>query len=116
MGDNDFPAMMGNTPIGFVRQFMNKKGMYSQKGDNVPAFTNTMQVSQNQGGPLVAHGSHEPTFIFDEIPRYMTPGSHDPREHKGPVDPSGKEIKELRPKDKDIPLIKAKEMLKGFIT
>ena len=89
--------------------------MYSQKGDNVPAFTNTMNYSQQMGGPLVAHGSHEPTFIFDEIPRYRTPGSHDPMEHKGPVDPSGKEIKELRPKDKDIPLIKAKEMLKGFI-
>ena len=56
MGDNDFPVVMGNQPIGFVRQFMEKKGMYSQKGDNVPAFTNTMQVSQNQGGPLVAHG------------------------------------------------------------
>ena len=27
----------------------------------------------------------------------------------------GKEIKELRPKDKDIPLSKAKMMLKGFI-
>ena len=115
MGDNDFPAMMGNTPIGFVRQFMDKKGMYSQKGDNVPAFTNTMQVSQNQGGPLVAHGSHKPTFMFDEIPRYMTPGSHDPKDHNAPVDPSGNPIEELRPKDKDIPLSKAKMMLKGFI-
>ena len=38
MGDNDFPAVMGNQPIGFVRQFMEKKGMYSQKGDNVPAL------------------------------------------------------------------------------
>ena len=74
-----------------------------------------MQVSQNQGGPLVAHGSHKPAFIFDEIPRYTDPGSHDPMEHKGPVDPSGKEIKELRPKDKDIPLAKAKKMLQGFI-
>jgi hypothetical protein len=36
-------------------------------------------------------------------------------EHKGPVDPSGKEIKELRPEDKDIPLAKAKKMLQGFI-
>ena len=64
MGDNDFPAVMGNQPIGFVRQFMEKKGMYSQKGDNVPAFTNTMQVSQNQGGPLVAHGSHKPHLFL----------------------------------------------------
>ena len=114
MGDTDFPAVMGNQPIGFVRQFIEKKGMYSQKGDNVPAFTNTMQVSQNQGGPLVAHGSHEPVFL-DEIPRYIIPGSHNPMEHKGPVDPSGKEIKELRQKDKDIPLAKAKKMLQGFI-
>ena len=36
-------------------------------------------------------------------------------EHKGPVDPSGKEIKELRPKDEEIPLAKAKKMLQGFI-
>lgn len=115
MGDNDFPTVMGNQPVGFLQQFMQKKGMYSQKGDNVPEFTNTMGVSQQQGGPLVAHGSHSPTFIMDEIPRYITPGSHDPREHKGPVDPSGKEIKELRPEDKDIPLSKAKMMLKGFI-
>ena len=126
MGDNDFPAMMGNTPIGFVRQFIDKKGMYSQKGDNVPAFTNTMQVSQNQGGPLVAHGSHEPTFIFDEIPRYVgveiDPKTgkklprHNPADHNPPVDPSGNPIEELRPKDKDIPLSKAKMLLKGFIS
>jgi len=114
MGDNDFPAVMGNQPIGFVRQFM-EKGMYSQKGDNVPAFTNTMQVSQNQGGPLVAHGSHNPSFIFDEIPRYTDPGSHDPKDHNAPVDPSGNPIEELKPKDKDIPLAKAKKMLQGFI-
>ena len=44
----------------------------------------------------------------------QTPGSHDPKEHMGPVDPSGKEIKELRPKDKDIPLSKAKMMLTRF--
>mgnify|MGYP003114733450 CR=1 FL=1 len=115
MGDNDFPAVMGNQPIGFLQQFMQKKGMYSQKGDNVPAFTNTMDVSQQQGGPLVAHGSHSPTFIMDGIPRYTDSGSHDPKDHNAPVDPSGNPIEELRPKDKDIPLAKAKKMLKGFI-
>ena len=46
---------------------------------------------------------------FDGIPRYTDPGSHDPKEHKGPVDPSGKEIKKLRPEDKDIPLAKVKD-------
>ena len=114
MGDNDFPAVMGNQPIGFLQQYVKGSKMYSQKGDNVPEFTNRMGYSQQLGGPLVAHGSHEPVFL-DEIPRYIMPGSHDPKEHMGPVDPSGKEIKELRPKDKDIPLSKAKMMLKGFI-
>ena len=49
-------------------------------------------------------------MVYQDI---HNPGSHNPMEHKGPVDPSGKEIKELRPKDKDIPL--AKKMLQGFI-
>ena len=56
-----------------------------------------------------------PALNLMAYPRYTNPGSHDPREHKGPVDPSGKEIKELRPEDKDIPLAKAKKMLQGFI-
>ena len=115
MGDNDFPAVMGNQPIGFLQQYVKGSKMYSQKGDNVPEFTNRMGYSQQLGGPLVAHGSHEPTFTFDGIPRYRTPGSHHPREHDAPVDPSGNPIEELRPKDKDIPLIKAKKMLQGFI-
>ena len=114
MGDNDFPAVMGNQPIGFLQQYVKGSKMYSQKGDNVPEFTNRMGYSQQLGGPLVAHGSHEPVFL-DEIPRYIMPGSHDPKEHMGPVDPSGKEIKELRPKDEEIPLAKAKKMLQGFI-
>ena len=125
MGDTDFPAMMGNQPIGFLQQFVKGNKMYSQKGDNVPAFTNTMGYSQQMGGPLVAHGSHKPAFIFDEIPRYVgveiDPKTgeklprHNPADHKGPVDPSGKEIKELRPEDKDIPLSKTKMLLKSFI-
>ena len=115
MGDNDFPTVMGNQPIGFLQQYVKGSKMYSQKGDNVPEFTNRMGYSQQLGGPLVAHGSHSPSFEFDGIPRYTNPGSHDPREHKGPVDPSGKEIKDLRPEDKDIPLAKAKKMLQGFI-
>ena len=106
MGDNDFPAMMGNQPIGFLQQFVKGNKMYSQKGDNVPAFTNTMGYSQQMGGPLVAHGSHKDAFIFDGIPRYKIPGSHNPDDHKPPVDPSGNPIEELRPKDKDIPLVK----------
>ena len=123
MGDNDFPAMMGNTPIGFLQQYIKGNKMYSQKGDNVSAFTNTMGYSQQMGGPLVAHGSHEPAFIFDGIPRYVgveiDPKTgkklrrHDPDDHNPPVDPSGNPIEELRPKDKDIPLVKLFKK-KGF--
>ena len=58
MGDTDFPAVMGNTPVGFLQQYVKGSKMYSQKGDNVPEFTNRMGYSQQLGGPLVAHGSH----------------------------------------------------------
>ena len=115
MGDNDFPTVMGNQPIGFLQQYVKGSKMYSQKGDNVPEFTNRMGYSQQLGGPLVAHGSHSPSFEFDGIPRYTDPGSHNPKDHNAPVDPSGNPIEELRPKDKDIPLAKAKKMLQGFI-
>ena len=36
MGDNDFPTVMGNQPIGFLQQYVKGSKMYSQKGDNVP--------------------------------------------------------------------------------
>ena len=115
MGDTDFPTVMGNQPIGFLQQYVKGNKMYSQKGDNVPEFTNKMGYSQQLGGPLIAHGSHSPSFEFDGIPRYTTPGSHDPKDHNAPVDPSGMPIEELRPRDEDIPLIKGKKMLKSFI-
>jgi len=116
MGDTDFPTVMGNQPIGFLQQYIKGNKMYSQKGDNVPEFTNKMGYSQQLGGPLIAHGSHSPSFEFDGIPRYTTPGSHDPKDHNAPVDPSGMPIEELRPRDEDIPLIKGKKMLKSFIS
>tara|TARA_R100000995_G_C3413186_1_gene90395 strand:- start:215 stop:565 length:351 start_codon:yes stop_codon:yes gene_type:complete len=116
MGDTDFPTVMGNQPIGFLQQYVKGNKMYSQKGDNVPEFTNKMGYSQQLGGPLIAHGSHSPSFEFDGIPRYTTPGSHDPKDHNAPVDPSGMPIEELRPRDEDIPLIKGKKMLKSFIS
>tara|TARA_R100000152_G_C6606667_1_gene61928 strand:- start:84 stop:497 length:414 start_codon:yes stop_codon:yes gene_type:complete len=53
---------------------------------------------------MIAHGSHDPSFTINGIPRFTDPGSHDPREHNPPVDPSGNFIEELRPSDEDIPL------------
>ena len=70
MGDNDFPAVMGNQPIGFLQQYVKGSKMYSQKGDNVPEFTNRMGYSQQLGGPLVAHGSHSPSLnlmVYQDI-------------------------------------------------
>ena len=68
----------------------------------------------NMEGMKLAHGSHKPAFTINGIPRYVgveiDPETgeklprHNPAEHKGPVNPSGEEIKELRPKDEEIPL------------
>jgi hypothetical protein len=52
----------------------------------------------------IAHGSHTPDFTHDGIPRYVTPGTHNPKQHNPPVDPAGNPIESLRPKDSDIPL------------
>ena len=58
----------------------------------------------NVEGMKMAHGIHSPTMTIDGVPRFLESGSHDPIQHRGPVDPSGKEIKELRPTDEEIPL------------
>ena len=115
MGDNDFPVAMNNQPVGYMQQYMSGDTQYAQKGDGIKDFATRTKYSQEGGGPLVAHGSHSPSFEFDGIPRYTDSGSHDPKDHNAPVDPSGNPIEELRPKDKDIPLAKAKKMLQGFI-
>ena len=52
----------------------------------------------------IAHGIHEPSHTIDGIDRWWYPGSHDPREHEPPNDPSGNPIPELTPKDEDIDL------------
>jgi len=66
MGDNDFPAMMGNTPIGFVRQFMMGDTKYAQKGDGIPDFATRTNYSQQGGGPLVAQVS-----LTDRIKNFL---------------------------------------------
>ena len=58
----------------------------------------------NMEGMKLAHGSHNPTFTINGIPRYRTPGGHNPADHNAPVDPSGNPIPELKPRDEDIPL------------
>ena len=55
---------------------------------------------------LIAHGDHTPDFTHDGIPRYISPGKHNPRQHDTPVDDYNNPIPSLKPKDKDIPLAK----------
>jgi len=66
--------------------------------------TPSMGLVGNVEGMQLAHGIHAPTMTIDGVPRFLEKGSHDPREHDAPVDPSGKPIPELKPEDKDIPL------------
>jgi len=54
MGDNDFPAVMGNQPIGFLQQFIQGKKQYEQSGTGVPDFKTKTDYAQERGGPLVA--------------------------------------------------------------
>ena len=55
MGDNDFPAVMGNTPIGFVQQYVQGMNQYAQSGTGVPDFKTKTDYAQERGGPLVAN-------------------------------------------------------------
>ena len=57
MGDNDFPATMGNTPIGFVQQYVRGDNTYAQQGDSIPDYATKTQYQQEEGGPLVAQTS-----------------------------------------------------------
>ena len=59
----------------------------------------------NMEGMKMAHGIHTETGTLpDGRSFYKTVGGHDPSQHNAPVDPSGKPIPELKPRDEDIPL------------
>ena len=98
--------------------------VYKEKGRELPSNLNpiqnptpigtpTMGMIGNVEGMRMAHGIHTPTTTINGVPRYLDKGSHDPNQHKGPVDPSGREIKELVPKNEDIPLYGMPRTLSG---
>ena len=62
----------------------------------------SMGMVGNMEGMQMAHGIHTPTTVIDGVPRFLDKGSHDPSQHNAPVDPSGKPIPELKPRDEDI--------------
>ena len=95
-----------------IRTFK-EKGTPLPPNLNIPQGTNprpiavgtpSMMQIGNVEGMKMAHGIHSPTMTIDGVPRFLESGSHNPMQHRGPVDPSGKEIKELRPTDEEIPL------------
>ena len=63
-----------------------------------------LTIHNHLANKLLGHGEHEPSHTVDGIDRWWRPGSHDPREHEPPNDPSGNPIPELTPKDEDIDL------------
>ena len=81
-------------------------GKFIDMGPYDPDFHGLpLPLAKNRSGMMVAHGSHEPTFTIDGIPRYRTPGSHNPDDHNPPVDPAGNPIEELTPDPDSIPLV-----------
>ena len=59
----------------------------------------------------IAHGDHTPDFIWDRIPRYVSPGKHNPLDHRIPVDDYNNPIPSLKPRDEDIPLSQLRNLL-----
>jgi hypothetical protein len=64
MGDNDFPAMMTNPAIGFLRSYLQGYQDYSQAGTNIPEMRLQEKYGQEQGGPFVSEQliSGSPSF------------------------------------------------------
>jgi|GEM_PF-2042663 len=64
MGDNDFPAMMGNPRLGFLRSYLLGYQDYSQAGSDIPEMRLQNKYGQDFGGPLVSEQliSSSPSF------------------------------------------------------
>lgn len=63
MGD-DFPALMANPRIGFLRGYVSGLQDYSQAGTNIPEMRLQNKYAQEQGGPFVSEQliSGSPSF------------------------------------------------------
>jgi hypothetical protein len=88
----NFAGMLNNTtgyPVAF--------NPYNQLQRSVMSADPMSQIGN------IAHGQHTTDSFINGVPVYW-PGSHNPREHIGDIDPAGKEIPGTRPKDSEIPL------------
>ena len=114
-------ALANSVPRGATQQDLNnliktfkEQGKPLPPNLNVPQGTSRTPIAVGLGsmgqvgnmeGMQMAHGIHTPTTVIDGVPRFLDKGSHDPSQHNAPVDPSGKPIQELKPKDEDIRLL-----------
>ena len=53
MGDNDFPAVMGNGSMGFLQTYVKGMQDYQQAGTSIPDFRFQNRYAQESGGPLM---------------------------------------------------------------
>lgn len=53
MGDNDFPALMGNSGIGFLQSYLRGRQDYSQAGTDIPAMLISASPSFNLEYPKI---------------------------------------------------------------
>ena len=113
-------ALANSVPRGATQQDLNnliktfkEQGKPLPPNLNIPQGTNRTPIAVGLGsmgqvgnmeGMQMAHGIHTPTTVIDGVPRFLDKGSHDPSQHNAPVDPSGRPIPELKPRDEDIPL------------
>jgi hypothetical protein len=64
MGDTDFPTVMANPGVGFLRSYLRGFEDYSQAGTDIPDLRLQEKYGQEQGGPLVSEQliSGSPSF------------------------------------------------------
>ena len=69
--DNDFPAVMGNTPLGFLQTYVQGLQEYEQAGTDIPDLRLQNEYSQEMGGPLLENMeiSGSPSFNINESGR-----------------------------------------------
>lgn len=71
MGDNDFPTVMGNTPLGFLQTYVQGLQEYEQAGTDIPDMRLQNEYAQELGGPLIENMeiSGSPSFDINESGR-----------------------------------------------
>ena len=90
MGDNDFPTVMANGPMGFLQTYVKGMQDYQQAGTGIPNLRLQNQYAQERGGPLMQQ-------MIAGSPSFEIPGGKSP--YRKPVLPGE------RSPEEDIPFI-----------